>query len=143
MKKYNAWLGYEQLNVSAGGIVHIVRRPQVPFRGHRLVIPQHYAENFVIISMRVAQQYVQPISSDALPAECFTTRLDRLAAIDKLFLKDGVYEIKINQGAAEMIGEEFELPIAQVACDMTLTVQNVGPYQADFRAGLLGEVPHF
>src|SRR2546422_1028916 len=79
------------------GYAAFASRPQVPFRGGRLFVPQPIASSFVIHSLRVSQLERMVANVSPIPADAFATRMDALAQIDEMFARDKVIEIKVGK----------------------------------------------
>lgn len=104
-------LGFESPTpVAAGGTLSITSRPQIPFRGERLVVPSDIAGSFSILDLRVGKNS-QFVSSGAVPARTFQEN---------------------------SVGIRLQLDTAQVSQDVTLNVQNIGGADQVFRAAIVG-----
>ena len=104
-------LGFESpLAVPAGNTATITSRPQIPFRGERLIVPSDIAGSFSILDLRVGKNS-QFTSSGAVPARTFQENA---------------------------VGIRLMLDTAQISQDVTLSVQNVGGAPQTFRAALIG-----
>ena len=125
--------------VESGGYIQIVQRPQVSaWRGQRLFVHQPVASSFLIHDVRVGTNSCIA-AYGPIPADAFATRMDRLAEIDAIFKRDEVFQIKIEKTGAEILGMEWPLPVAPVACDISLYVENIGKEPLRFLAGFIGE----
>lgn len=127
-----------RLGVPWGATVGLISRPQVPFRGARLLVHRPVAGT-LIHSIRVGCQEVTAAACP-IPADAFVTDLDKLASVEELFTRDKAYEIKINKGGAELLGMPLCLPTAQAGTDILIVVENIGTDSAPLRfvAGMLG-----
>lgn len=104
-------LGFESpLAVPNGNTATITSRPQIPFRGERLIVPSDIAGSFSILDLRVGKNS-QFTSSGAVPARTFQENA---------------------------VGIRLMLDTAQISQDVTLSVQNVGGAPQVFRAALIG-----
>lgn len=104
-------LGFESpTTVAAGATATITSRPQIPFRGERLIIPSDIAGSFSILDLRVGKNS-QFTSSGAVPGRTFQEN---------------------------SVGIRLQLDTAQISQDVTLSVQNVGGAPQTFRAALIG-----
>lgn len=104
-------LGFESpLAVPNGNTATITSRPQIPFRGERLIVPSDIAGSFSILDLRVGKNS-QFTSSGAVPARTFQENA---------------------------VGIRLMLDTAQISQDVTLSVQNVGGAPQTFRAALIG-----
>lgn len=104
-------LGFESpTTVLAGATATITSRPQIPFRGERLIVPSDIAGSFSILDLRVGKNS-QFTSSGAVPARTFQENA---------------------------VGIRLQLDTAQISQDVTLSVQNVGGAPQTFRAALIG-----
>jgi hypothetical protein len=96
--------------IPAGGTASITSRPQVPFRGERLIVPSDIAGSFTITDLRVGKNS-QFSSSGAVPARTFQENA---------------------------VGIRLQLDTAQISQDITINVQNIGGAPQTFRASLIG-----
>jgi hypothetical protein len=96
--------------VPAGASVTIVSRPQVLFKGMRLVVPSDVAGDFSIDDVKVGK--------------------------NSQFVAEGAIPARILQENAVDVG--FELDTAQISQDVTLSVTNISGVARVFRAGLIG-----
>lgn len=104
-------LGFTQLAVAASAQVTVTSRPQILFRGQRLVVPSTVASNFILLDIRVGKdsQFVQ---STQIPCQVFIETA---------------------------VGVLMTLDTAQIANDISLVVQNTdGSNPHDFRAVVFG-----
>jgi hypothetical protein len=95
---------------SSVGCVDVVSRPQIVFRGERLVVPSSIAQFFAIVDIKVGNRS-QLANSTALPASTF---------------------------AENAVGVRLSLDTATVAQDIALVVENVSPDTQTFIAALIG-----
>lgn len=97
-------------NVVAGTTADITGRPQVPFRGRRLVVPSNIAGFFTIVDVKVGKnsQFVAAGAQHAL-----------------VFSELG-------------FGVDLHTDTAVPGIDLTLTVNNIGGADLPFRAVLIG-----
>jgi hypothetical protein len=104
-------LGFESaLPVGPGATSSITSRPQVPFRGERLIVPSDIAGSFTLLDLRVGKNS-QFSSSGAVPARTFQENA---------------------------VGIRLQLDTAQISQDITINVQNIGGAPQTFRASLIG-----
>lgn len=104
-------LGFESpAAVPAGGAATITSRPQIPFRGERLIVPSDIAGSFSILDLRVGKNS-QFTSSGAVPARTFQENA---------------------------VGIRLMLDTAQISQDVTLQVLNIGGAPQIFRAAIIG-----
>jgi hypothetical protein len=94
------------------GAIDVVSRPQIVFRGERLVVPSSIASFFALIDIKVGNRS-QLANSTALPAQTF---------------------------AENAVGVRLALDTAVVAQDIALVVENVDPAESaeTFIAALIG-----
>lgn len=98
-------------DVAAGATATITQRPQVPFRGERLIIPTPVAVTFDIIDIRVGKDS-QLLASGSIPGIAFVENAQ---------------------------GVRLHLDTCNVGMDLTLTVQNKSTTTpASFQAALIG-----
>jgi hypothetical protein len=129
-----------RLGVPWGSTIGLVSRPQVPFRGVRLLVHRPVASSFLIHSVRVGTREATA-SYCPIPADAFVTDLDKLARVEELLTRDKAYELKIDKAGAELLGMPLCLPTAQVGTDITIIVENIGAEDKTplrFVAGMLG-----
>jgi len=105
-------LGFFQSGIGLGvGVVEVISRPQIVFRGERLVIPSiTVAPNFSLVAIKIDNRS-QLVNSTALPAQAFTETA---------------------------IGIRLSLDTATVAQDIALSVQNISGSPQTFQAALIG-----
>jgi len=105
-------LGFFQSGIGLGvGVVDVISRPQIVFRGERLVIPSvTVAPNFSLTDVKIGNRS-QLVNSTALPAQVFTETA---------------------------IGIRLMLDTATVAQDIALSVQNISGSPQTFQAALIG-----
>lgn len=104
-------LGFESpTTIAPGATATITSRPQIPFRGERLIIPSDIAGSFSVLDLRVGKNS-QFTSSGAVPARTFQENA---------------------------VGIRLHLDTAQISQDVTLSVQNIGGAPQTFRASLIG-----
>jgi len=125
--------------IGPGKTVKVFARPQRPFRGDRLAIWSLCAPSFFIESIQIGTQH-QGVQAGSIPADAFATRMDLLPMLDMKLQKDGFVEVRISKVAEECFGQPLALPLAPVACDVTLVVTNVSTEPMRFVSVLLGDV---
>ena len=104
-------LGFESAAaIPDGSTATITSRPQIPFRGERLIVPSDIAGGFSILDLRVGKNS-QFTSSGAVPARTFQENA---------------------------VGIRLMLDTAQISQDVTLSVMNIGGAPQTFRAALIG-----
>jgi hypothetical protein len=96
--------------IAAGASVTIVSRPQVLFKGQRLVVPSDVAGDFSIDDVKVGK--------------------------NSQFVAEGAIPARVLQENA--FGVSFELDTAQISQDITLSVTNISGAARVFRAALIG-----
>jgi len=107
-------LGFFQSGIGiCTGAIDVVSRPQIVFRGERLVIPSGtVASSFSLIDVKVGNRS-QLANSTAVPAQTFT-------------------EVAV--------GVRLALDTATVAMDIALVVENITSDNQTFQAALIGTV---
>jgi len=105
-------IGFTRAAVPPATTVEITARPQVLFRGTRLLVGSSIAASFVIEDIKVGRNS-QFVATGAQPAEAF---------------KDTA------------TGENVALDTCKPGVDLTLIVTNVTGAAVDFRASLFGDV---
>jgi hypothetical protein len=106
-------LGFLQAGIGVGVTAEVISRPQVTFRGERLVIPTSVAANFALNDIKVGNRS-QLVNSTSLPAEMFQENA---------------------------IGIRLAMDTATVAQDIALSVTNSDPaYSHTFRCAIVGTV---
>jgi len=104
-------LGFYLEDIPSDGAVHeVISRPQVCFRGERLLIPAKIARYFDIMDLKVGRNS-QLVNSTRLPAEMFEKNA---------------------------VGMRMKWETASVAQDITICVFNRSKYKRTFRASLVG-----
>ena len=105
-------LGFFQSGIGVGtGAIDVVSRPQIVFRGERLVIPSGLvASSFSLIDVKVGNRS-QLANSTAVPAQTFTETA---------------------------VGVRLALDTATVAMDIALVVENITQDNQTFQAALIG-----
>lgn len=105
-------LGFESDGaVDAGESTTITSRPQVLFRGERLVIPSDIAGDFVIDDVKVGK--------------------------DSQFVAEGSIPGRVLQENA--VDVAFQLDTAQISQDITISATNISGAPRTFRAALIGQ----
>ncbi len=126
-------IGFDSINpISAGATLYIVRRPQIAFKGERLVIPSSLATYFQIYEIRIGHcsQLVEP---SAIPAEIFGS--PRIP-------EDWKFEtIEVIDGDGIARGERFDMDLAQVSTDMAIGITNIDHAPHRFMASIIGRTP--
>lgn len=136
--KETLWCGLRsQSTISAGAVERIFTRPQIYFRGERLLVWDQCASYFLIRSITVGMRE-NLVSLDPLPASAFATRMDKLARIDEIFKRDGVITISVDKTGAEMLGNPITLPTASPGCDISMIVENLAGHCMYFHAAFMG-----
>lgn len=106
-------LGFESNGtVANAATVTITSRPQVLFKGQRLVIPSDIAGDFTVDDLKVGK--------------------------DSQFVAEGSIPGRVLQENATMV--EFDLDTAQISQDISLIITNIGGAPRTFRAALWGKV---
>ena len=104
-------LGFESDGAVAPGVsVVIVSRPQVLFRGERLVVPSDFSGDFVIDDVKVGK--------------------------DSQFVAEGAIPARVLQEDAVHVA--FQLDTAQISQDVSISVTNISGAARTFRAALIG-----
>lgn len=104
-------LGFDSgAGVNAGAQAQITTRPQVLFRGERLIVPSDIAGVFTVDDIKIGKNS-QLAAAGSIPA--------------RVYQEDGV-------------GVRLMLDTCQVAMDVTLLATNVGGAPTRFRAALIG-----
>lgn len=105
-------LGFESAaSILAGASATITSRPQVIFKGQRLVVPSDVAGSFVLDDVKVGK--------------------------DSQFVAEGSIPARVLQENA--VDVAFELDTAQISQDISISVTNIGGAPAVFRAALIGQ----
>lgn len=106
-------LGFESTGpIAAGASVTITSRPQVLFKGQRLVLPSDIAGDFTIDDLKVGK--------------------------DSQFVAEGSIPGRVLQENATMV--DFDLDTAQISQDISIIITNIGGAPRTFRAALWGKV---
>jgi len=105
-------LGFESsTTIAAGASATITSRPQVIFKGQRLVVPSDVAGSFVLDDVKVGK--------------------------DSQFVAEGSIPARVLQENA--VDVAFELDTAQISQDISISVTNIGGAPVVFRAALIGQ----
>lgn len=96
--------------IAAGASVVIVSRPQVLFKGQRLVVPSDIAGDFSIDDVKVGK--------------------------NSQFVAEGAIPARVLQENA--FGVSMELDTAQISQDITIAITNISGAARVFRAALIG-----
>jgi hypothetical protein len=105
-------LGFSREAIPPDSTVEITARPQVLFRGRRLLVGSTIAANFTIEDIKVGRNS-QFVGTGPQPAEAFRDTAT---------------------------GDNISLDTCKPGVDITITVKNIGGAAADFRATLFGDV---
>lgn len=97
--------------IPANDSASITSRPQVLFKGQRLVVPSDVAGDFTIDDVKVGK--------------------------DSQFVAEGPIPARVLQENATDVA--FELDTAQISQDITISVTNIGGAPRVFRAALIGQ----
>ena len=103
-------LGFHQASIAPSTPTNVTSRPQVLFRGERLVIPATVAANFALLDVKVGNVSIL-VNDTQLPAAIFS-------------------EVAI--------GVRLSMDTAQVAQDISINVSNTSNTAHDFDAALIG-----
>jgi len=95
-----------------GQSITITSRPQVLFKGERLVLPSDLAGDFAVDDLKVGK--------------------------DSQFVAEGAIPGRVLQENATNVG--FDLDTAQISQDISISVTNIGGAPRTFRAALWGKV---
>lgn len=105
-------LGFSREAIPAGDTTEITARPQVLFRGRRLLVGSTIAASFTIEDIKVGRNS-QFVGTGPQPAEAFRDTAT---------------------------GDNISLDTCKPGVDITITVRNITGAAADFRATLFGDV---
>lgn len=103
-------LGFFEEDIAAGDNADVVSRPQVTFRGERLVIPASVGASFALLDIKVGNKS-QLVNSVQLPSAVF---------------------------AENAIGVRLSMDTASIAQDIALQVLNTTASTHDFSAAIVG-----
>jgi len=104
-------LGFESNgSILAGNSATITSRPQVLFRGERLVVPSDIAGDFTVDDVKVGKDS-QFVAEGSIPARV------------------------LQENAVDVL---FQLDTAQISQDITISVTNISGAPRTFRAALIG-----
>jgi len=96
--------------IGAGAQARIISRPQVVFRGERLIIPSDIAGQFQVNDIIVGKTS-QKVSTTPVPGRVFDER---------------------------GVGVRMQMDTAQISQDVVLDITNIGGAAATFRAAIIG-----
>lgn len=105
-------LGFFQSGLASGTLTPVISRPQVIFRGERLVIPSTVSANFTVQDIRIGNRS-QLANSNQLPAQVFIETA---------------------------VGVRLSLDTAQIAQDIAIEVNNISNTNVTFQAALIGTI---
>lgn len=97
--------------IAAGDSATITSRPQVLFKGQRLVVPSDVAGDFTVDDVKVGK--------------------------DSQFVAEGAIPARVLQENA--VDTAFELDTAQISQDISISVTNIAGAPRTFRAALIGK----
>lgn len=97
--------------IAAGDSATITSRPQVLFKGQRLVVPSDVAGDFTVDDVKVGK--------------------------DSQFVAEGAIPARVLQENA--VDTAFELDTAQISQDISISVTNIAGAPRVFRAALIGK----
>jgi hypothetical protein len=103
-------LGFISTGFPASAEASVVSRPQVVFRGERLIVPSNVSPSFAILDVKVGNRS-QLVNSTALPAQMFIETA---------------------------VGIRLSMDTAAVAQDVALIVQNTSSSSTTFQAAIIG-----
>lgn len=127
--------------IPAGGSHAVTSRVQVPFHPFGLLIPQYYADAFLIEAIIVGNRCVVQASADALPADMFSVRIEDMESCNIMFGDGTAVKIDIDRPASLIHGREFYFPLMHPGTDVSIRLQNVSPIEWPFRGALIGYSP--
>lgn len=99
----------------------IVVRPQLPFRGERIAIPDAIAPFFDLDNLAVGNRSCMP-QAQSISCDLLAARLDHRAALEGAPLPSGAIAITITEAATAEFGRAWSMPVCQVAQDLVATV---------------------
>jgi len=105
-------LGFFQSGLASATVTAVISRPQIVFRGERLVIPSTLSANFSINDIRIGNRS-QLGNSNVLPAQMFIETA---------------------------VGVRLSLDTAQIAQDIAIEVNNISNTNVTFQAALIGTI---
>jgi hypothetical protein len=128
--------------IPARSTIQIVQRPQIHhFRGWKLFVQRPHASDFLIHDIRAGNRVTTAAASGPIPADAFITNMDRLAEVQELFEKDGMFAMKVDKKGSELLGTEWCLPTVQPGTDICMVVENTSEINLRFVSGMLGFGP--
>lgn len=128
--------------IPARSTIQIMQRPQIHhFRGWKLFVHKPNASDFLIHNIRVGNRATTAAASGPIPADAFITNMDKLAEVQELFEKDGMFAMKVDKRGSELLGTEWCLPTVQPGTDITMVVENTSSANLRFVSGMLGFGP--
>lgn len=122
--------------ITPASSVQVVVRPQIPFRGCRLLVSLNCCLDFTIDDVRVGynSQFVQ---SGSIPADLFGVSLEdvwRMAPDDQ-----GFWAVKPSQRLDRM-GIAIDMPWCQVGQDLVVQATNISGSARTLRGAFLGVI---
>lgn len=132
--------GYRNELVSPGAMAMYHTRPQVPFRGQRVVIPDEIAPYFDVMDITVGTRSCMP-HAGLFPAVAFATRasgLGSLVASASPSMSQPI-AISISERAYAQAGTRIAMPMTQVGMDIGITVANKSDEAQAFECYVIGQ----
>lgn len=120
----------------------LVVRPQIPFRGIRVAIPDEFAHRFDVLDVRVGNRSMFPIS-EAVPGEAFAMRISQralLAIEEDATPASGATPVRIvvDLPALGEFGRELTMDTCWQSMDLTMVVRPRPGVRSRFVAVILG-----
>lgn len=131
---------YRNELVSPGATAMYHTRPQVPFRGQRVVIPDEIAPYFDVMDITVGNRSCMP-HAGLFPAVAFATRasgLGSLVASVSTSISQPI-AISISERAYAQAGTRIAMPMTQVGMDIGIRVANKSDEAQAFECYVIGQ----
>lgn len=104
------------------GVSYVVARPQIPFRGDRVAIPDDVAPHFDVLDVRVGTRSVLT-RSETISADLFAARLNRGAMLRLLEEgRGGPIAVQISSAAEAEFGRALSFPTCQAAEEIVMAI---------------------
>jgi hypothetical protein len=126
-----------------GGMVLITNRPQVPFRGERVVIPDEIAPYFDVHDITVGNRSCM-VHAARFPATAFAARIENLGALTAHAAREAQpFRLTIDERAVSQAGLRIAMPMTQVAQDITIAITNKTDEPHPFECYVIGQTVRF
>ena len=128
--------------IPAGASAQITTRPQRPFRGERIAIPDYLADRFTIQDVRVGHRAQTPQAGD-IPGAAFACRLSEQAVL-ALEARAGLpIVVHLEEAAVAEFGRELHMDVTQLGMEIVMVVTNISVEETSFQGFIVGKILGF